>query len=119
MYVLIIGILKKIVPRTNKSSLMLILGNNVDLIILGETIHERENFTSGAVIDNLIDERGRKVVFWTSFVDIPIINTYMNGALFLVTWDKIGNPVYESHQINKVGFKKFLDFELTAVALRG
>ena len=91
---------------------MLILGNNVDLIIAGETIHEREDFTSGAVIDNLIDERGRKVVFWTSFIDIPIINTYMNRTLFLVNWDKIGNPVYESHRINKSGFQKFLDFEL-------
>jgi hypothetical protein len=102
----------KSTPRTNKSSLMLILGNNVDLIIPGETIHEREDFTFGTIIDNLIDKGGRKVVFGTSFVDIPIINTYMNGALFLINWDKIGNPVYESHQINKAGVEKFLDFEL-------
>ena len=91
---------------------MLVLGRNVNLIIAGETIHEREDFTAGAVIDNLIDEGGRKVVFWTSFVDIPIINAYMNCELFLVDRDKIGNPVSESHRINKVDFKKFLDFEL-------
>jgi hypothetical protein len=101
----------KSTPRTNKSSVMLILGNNVDLIISGETIHEREDFTSGTIIDDLIDKRGGKVVFWTSFVDIPIINRYMNGALFLVNQDKIGKPVCESHRINKDGFQKFLDFE--------
>jgi hypothetical protein len=102
----------KSTPRTNKSSLMLILRNNVDLIIPGETIHEREDFTSDAIVDNLIDEGGRKVVFGTSFVDIPIINTYTNGSLLLVNRDKIGNPVSESHRINKSSFKKFLDFEL-------
>jgi hypothetical protein len=102
----------KSTPRKNKRNLMLILGNNVDLIIPRETIHQREDFTSGAIVDNLIDERGRKVVFVTSFVDIPIINAYMNCALFLVDRDKIGNPVNESHRVNKANFKKFLDFEL-------
>ena len=82
------------------------------MIIPGETIHQREDFTSGAIIDNLIDEGGRKVVFGTSFVNIPIINTYTNGALFLVDRDKIGNPVSEGHRVNKAGFEKFLDFEL-------
>jgi hypothetical protein len=101
----------KSTPGTNKSSLMLILTNNVDLIISRETIHEREDFTVGAVIDNLIDEGGRKVVLWTSFVDIPIINAYTNCTLFLVNRDKIGNPVYDNHWINKDGFQKFLDFE--------
>jgi hypothetical protein len=102
----------KSAPRTNKSSLMLILRNNVDLIIPRETIHQREYFTSGTIVDNMIDEGGRKVVFGTSFVDIPIINAYTNCALFLVNRDKIGNPVSESHRVNKAGFKKFLDFEL-------
>jgi hypothetical protein len=91
---------------------MLILGNNVDLIIPVEIVHQREDFTSATIVDNLIDEGGRKVVFETSFVDIPIINTYMNCALFLVDQDKIGNPVSEGHRVNKVSFKKFLDFKL-------
>jgi hypothetical protein len=102
----------KSTPRTNKRSLMLILRNNVDFIIPGETIHQREDFTSGAIVDNLINKRGMKVVFGTNFVDIPIINAYTNCALFLVDRDKIRNPVSESHRINKAGFKKFLDFKL-------
>jgi hypothetical protein len=102
----------KSTPRTNKSSLMLILGNNVDLIIPIEAIHQREDFTSGAIVENLIDKRGRKVVFGTGFVDIPIINAYMDCALFLVDQDKIRNLVSEGHRVNKVGFEKFLDSEL-------
>jgi hypothetical protein len=83
-------------PRTNERSFLLILRNNIDLIISGETIHQREDFASGAIIENMIDEGGRKVVFRTSFVNIPIINAYMDCALFLVDRDKIGNPVSES-----------------------
>ena len=94
----------KSTPRTNKSSLMLILRSNVNLIIARETIHEREDFTSDAIIDNLIDEGGRKVVFQRSFVNIPIIKTYTNSASFLVNRDRIGNPVCKSHQINKADF---------------
>ena len=78
----------KSTPRKNKSGFMSVLRSDVNLIIAGETIHEREDFTSDAIIDNLIDERGRKVVFWTSFIDIPIINAYRNGDLFLVNWGK-------------------------------
>jgi hypothetical protein len=99
-------------PRTNKSSLLLVLGSNVYLIIAGETIYEREDFTFGIVIDNLVDERGRKFVFGTSFVNIPIINTYTNTATFLVNQDMIRNPFCKSHQINKAGFEFFFNFEL-------
>ena len=91
---------------------MLVLGSNVYLIIARETIHEREDFTSDTIINNLIDEGGRKVVFGTSFINIPIINAYVDCALFLVDRENIGNPVSESHWVNKVGFEKFLDFKL-------
>jgi hypothetical protein len=91
---------------------VLILGNNIDLIIPGETIHQREDFTSSVIVDNLIDEGGRKVVFRTSFVNIPIINAYVDCALFLIDQDKIGNPVSEGHHVNKANNENFLDFKL-------
>jgi hypothetical protein len=93
---------------------MLILRNNIDFIISEETIHKREYFTSDAIIENLIDEGGRKVVFGTSFVNIPIINAYVDCALFLVDRDKIGNPVSEGHRVNKAGFEKFFDFKFNS-----
>jgi hypothetical protein len=91
---------------------VLVHWNDIDLIISGENIHQREDFTSGTIVDDLVDERGRKVVFRTCFVNIPIINAHMDCALFLVNQDNIGNPVSESHWVNKVGFEKFHDFKL-------
>jgi hypothetical protein len=90
----------------------LVLGNNIDLIISRETIHQREDFTFGTIVDDLVDEGGRKVVFRTSFVNIPIINTHADCALLLVDWDEIENPISESHRVNKARFEKFLDFNL-------
>src|ERR1700722_16654553 len=63
----------KSTPRTNESSFVLVLRSDVDLIIAGKSIHKRKDFAAGTVIDNLIDERGRKIVLGTSFVNIPII----------------------------------------------
>ena len=91
---------------------MLVCGYDIYLIISIETIHQREYFTFGTIIDDLVNEGGRKVVFRTSFVNIPIINAHEDCALFLVDWDKIGNPISESHWVNKASFEKFLDFKL-------
>jgi len=72
---------------------VLVRGNNVDMIISRVTIHQGEDFSSGTVIDDLVDKVGRKVVFRTNFFNVPIINTHADGALFLVNWNKIRNPV--------------------------
>ena len=80
-------------PRTNESSLVSIHGKNINLIIARETIHQREYFTPSTIVDDLVNKGGRKVVFRTSFVNVPIINAHTDHALFLVDWDKIGNPV--------------------------
>jgi hypothetical protein len=91
---------------------VLVLGNNIDLIISRETIHQREDFTSNTIVNNLVDEGGRKFVLRTCFVNIPIINAHTNCAFFLVYRDKIGNPVSESHRVNKSIVEKFLNFKL-------
>jgi hypothetical protein len=104
----------EISPRTNERGFVLILGNNIDLIISREIVHQREDFASSAIVNNMIDKGGRKVVFRTSFVDITIINAYTDCALFLIDRDNIGNPVSEGHQVNKVGFEKFLDFKINS-----
>jgi hypothetical protein len=80
-------------PRTNKSGLVLVRGYDIDLIISGETIHQREDLTSGKIVNDLVNEGGKKVVFRTSFVNFSIINAHADCALFLVNQNKIGNPV--------------------------
>jgi hypothetical protein len=72
---------------------VLVCGYDIDLIISGETIHQREYFTSGTIVDDLVNEGGRKVVFRTSFINVPIINAHTDRTLFLVNQNKIGNPV--------------------------
>jgi hypothetical protein len=44
------------------------------------------------VIDNLVDERGREVVFGTSLVEIVEVSADMNGSLFFVNMDGVGHP---------------------------
>ena len=43
-------------------------------------------------VDDLVDERGRVVVFWTSFVQISEIGTDANVALFFHDENRVGNP---------------------------
>jgi hypothetical protein len=100
----------KSTPRTNKSTFMLVL-SDVNLIIAGESIHERKYFTAGTVIDDLVDERGWKVVLWTGFVNILIINENTYTTTFLINRYRVGNPFYQSHGINKTVFEKFFNFE--------
>jgi hypothetical protein len=76
-------------PRTNESGFVLVLRSDVDLIIARKSIHERKDFVAGTVIDNLIDERGRKIVLRTSLVDIPIIYTNANTTTFFIDLHRV------------------------------
>jgi hypothetical protein len=77
----------------NKRGRVLVYRYDIDLIISEETIHQREYFIYGTIVDNLVNEGGRKVVFRTSFINVPIINSHVDRTFFLVKRNKIGNPV--------------------------
>jgi hypothetical protein len=67
---------------------------DLDLIVCGEPIHEGKCLMAQAsiVIDNLVDERGWKVFFGTTMVEITKVDANVNSALFFVNVDGIGNP---------------------------
>jgi hypothetical protein len=44
------------------------------------------------VIDNLVDEGRWKIVFGTGVIEIAKIRTDMDGALFFVNGDRVGDP---------------------------
>lgn len=46
----------------------------------------------GALVDNLVDEGQRIIVFWTFLVHIVKVCTNANSPLFLGNGDEIGNP---------------------------
>ena len=47
---------------------------------------------AAAIVDNLIDKGSWVVVFWTCFVQIPIVDTHPNGSLFFRNGHYDGNP---------------------------
>jgi hypothetical protein len=100
-------------PRTNKSCFMLVLGSYIDLIIAGKSIHEGKYFTTGTVIDDLVNERGWKIVFWKSFVDFPIINANAYTTTLFINRYWVRHPFCQCHRINKTGFKEFFNLKFT------
>jgi len=71
---------------------MLICWMDLDFIIAEEPIHEGQYLVTDTVIDNLVDERGWKVVFGTSMVEIMKVGADTNNAIFFVNKDGVGNP---------------------------
>jgi hypothetical protein len=82
----------KSTPWGSKSSFILIYWMDLDFIVAGEPIHEGQCLMVKAVINNLVDERGGKVVFGTSMVEIMKVSADANSALFFVNGDGVGNP---------------------------
>ena len=96
---------------------MLVCGGYVDLVVTGEAVHKRINFASCAIVDKLINKRRRKVIFWTGAIDIAIVNTNPNSALFFIHRDYIRYPLHERNGINETSSKDFFSFGLDGCSL--
>jgi hypothetical protein len=79
-------------PQGSKSSFILICWMDLDFIVAGEPIHKGQFLMVSTIIDNLVDERGWKVVFGTSMVEIAKVSENVSSSLFLVNKDKVGDP---------------------------
>jgi hypothetical protein len=64
----------------------------LNLVIARESVHEGEGLVAGAVVDDLIDEGRREVVFGTCIVKIAKVCADADSALFLVDGYRVGNP---------------------------
>ena len=104
-------------PRTNESCLMLVCRGYVDLVIAREAVHKQINLTSCAVINKLINERRRKVIFWTGTIDIAVVNTDPDSALLFIHRDYNGHPLREGDGIDETSSKKLFDFGLDGCSL--
>ena len=65
---------------------------DLDLIVVKEPIQKGQCLMVDTIIDDLVDERGWKVVFGTSMVEIAKVCANMNNALFFVNGDGVGDP---------------------------
>jgi hypothetical protein len=79
----------KCTPWIDESCFMLVFRFDLYLIISQKTIHERKSLATGAFIEYLVNEWCGKIIFWTGFVQIMKIHTYVNRALFLVDQHRI------------------------------
>lgn len=100
--------ISKSTPRTDERSFLLIFWENFNLIVSGETIHKGKNFTTGTIINDLVDKSGRVIVLRTCLIKIPIINTNLDSTSFLSNGHGIGNPFHQRYRINKTNFQQFL-----------
>jgi hypothetical protein len=82
----------KSTPWGGKCGFILICWVDLYLIVARESIHEGQGLMAGTVIDNLVDERCREVVFGTSMIEIVKVSADVNGALFFVNRDGVGDP---------------------------
>ena len=64
---------------------ILISREYVYLIVARKSIHEGKNFIFGTIINNLVDRQSWIIVVGTSFINISVINTYLNNFFSLLT----------------------------------
>jgi hypothetical protein len=69
------------------------------LIVARESILEEQGLMANAVIDNLVNERCREVIFGTRMVEIKKVGADTNGALFLL----MGTGL-ETHDVYSMGY---------------
>jgi hypothetical protein len=65
---------------------------DLDLIVARESFHKGQGLMANAIINNLVDERHRKVFLGTSMIEIVKFGADANGALFFVNKDGVGDP---------------------------
>ena len=84
--------IRKRAPGDCESSFVLILFLDLNLVIIGETIHERKDFMVGTGINDLVNERSGEVVFGTCQIQVTEVGIDTNGTLFFIDGNRIGNP---------------------------
>ena len=62
-------------------------------MIAREAIQERHDFTASCRNNNFVDSWQRKIVLWTSFVEVGEIDTHSSFPILLLHHDDIGEPV--------------------------
>ena len=54
------------------------------MFIARKVVHEGKYLTPSAVINDLIDKGSRIIILRTGPIDVTIINTDLNGTMFLI-----------------------------------
>jgi hypothetical protein len=79
-------------PRKNKCFIFLVLRMDLDLIIARESIHKGKYLTSNTLVNNIINEGCREVVYKTRFIQICKLHGHMNSSLLFIHGNRVGYP---------------------------
>ena len=71
-------------PRENESSLMLVLGFNLYLIVSRKAVHKRKYLASRTLIQDLIDKWCGKIIFRTGTIQVMKISAYADRSLLFI-----------------------------------
>ena len=71
-------------PRTNKGSLMLVLGFDLYLIVSEKSIHKEKKLATYTLMQNMINKWCGEIVLRTSTIQIMEISTYADRSLLLI-----------------------------------
>lgn len=82
---------------------MLIHRKYINLVVTKKVVHKQINFTPSTVVDELVNERRRIIIFGTSTINVTVVNTNPNSALLLGHRDNIRDPVSERDRVNEPG----------------
>ena len=84
--------ISKCAPTGCKHSLVLIFLPDLIFVVSKETIHEGKYLMTDAFINDLVNKRSWEVVLGTCQIQIVEVCIYVNGALFLIRGNRVGNP---------------------------
>ena len=76
-------------PRTNKGSLMLVLGFDIYLVVSKKDVHKGEYLASRTLIQNLINKWCGKIILRTGTIQVTEICAYTDRSLFLINRNRI------------------------------
>ena len=71
---------------------MVVLRMDLNLIVIEKTIHKSKYFIFGALINDVINELSRVIIFRERFIQTPKAIKNANSLLFLVNWNYVGHP---------------------------
>jgi len=101
-------------PWADKRCLLFVGRCDIDLIITRIIIHRGKDLAPHTLINDLINEGSRIVVFRTSTIKISIICPNADCALFFSYRDNIRHPVCKGDGIDEPSFKKLFNFTLNS-----
>ena len=76
-------------PRTNKCSLMLVLGFDLYLIVSEKSIHKGKYLASHTLIQNLINKWCGKIFLRIGTIQFTKISAYADHSLLIINWNGV------------------------------